>query len=82
MYTTGRVVSVEGTLLEDETNSEAEKLPVVSNKKIVFDEEVEEENKESHKDLVLSEVTEDNGSAIVYEANSSDSESDDSSESD
>lgn len=83
IYTTGRVVSVEGTLLEsEESNSEAEKLPVVSNKKIVFDEEVEEENKESHKDLVLSEVKEDNGSSIVYEANSSSSDSDDSDESD
>lgn len=83
IYTTGRVVSVEGTLLEsEENNSEAEKLPVVSNKKIVFDEEVEEENKESHKDLVLSEVKEDNGSSIVYEANSSSSESDDSGEND
>lgn len=83
IYTTGRVVSVEGTLLENEqNNSEAERLPVVSNKKIVFDEEVEEENKESHKDLVLSEVKEDNGSSIVYEANSSSSDSDDANESD
>lgn len=83
IYTTGRVVSVDGTLLEDESNnSEVEKLPVVSNKKIVFDEEVEEENKESHKDLVLPEVTEDNGSAVVYEANSSSSDSEESDESD
>lgn len=83
IYTTGRVVSVEGTLLEDEdSNSEVEKLPVVSNKKIVFDEEVEEENKENHKDLKLTEVTEENGSAIVYEANSSGSDSESGDESD
>lgn len=77
VYTTGRVVSVEGTLLEEGTDgsrSQVEQLPVVSNKKIVFDEEVEVENKESHKDLELSEVKEDNGSEIVYEKDSSDSD--------
>ncbi|GMM59097.1 DNA-directed RNA polymerase I subunit [Maudiozyma humilis] len=87
LFTTGRVVSIEGSLLTDEyaegdgTRSQVENLPVVSNKKIVFDEEVESENKESHKDLELSEVKEDNGSEIVYEENSS-SSSDDSSDSD
>lgn len=86
LYTTGRVVSIEGTLLTDEYSenngqrSQVENLPVVSNKKIVFDEEVESENKESHKDLELPEVKEDNGSEIVYEQNSS--SSDDSSDSD
>lgn len=87
LFATGRVVSIEGSLLTDEyaegdgTRSQVENLPVVSNKKIVFDEEVESENKESHKDLELSEVKEDNGSEIVYEENSS-SSSDDSSDSD
>ncbi|CCC70303.1 hypothetical protein NCAS_0E02330 [Naumovozyma castellii] len=88
VFTTGRVVSVEGTLQEhapassNQVRSQAENLPVVSNKKIVFDEEVEEENKESHKELELSDVKEDNGSAIVYEQNSSDSSDENSSDSD
>ncbi|SMN20732.1 similar to Saccharomyces cerevisiae YOR340C RPA43 RNA polymerase I subunit A43 [Maudiozyma saulgeensis] len=86
IFTTGRVVSVEGTLLEDsfmENNahrSQVANLPVVSNKKIVFDEEVESENKESHKELELPEVKENDGSEIVYEENTS--SSDDSSDSD
>ena len=86
IFTTGRVVSVEGTLLEDsfmENNahrSQVDNLPVVSNKKIVFDEEVESENKESHKELELPEVKENDGSEIVYEQNTS--SSDDSSDSD
>lgn len=86
IFTTGRVVSIEGTLLEDsfmENNahrSQVDNLPVVSNKKIVFDEEVESENKESHKELELPEVKENDGSEIVYEQNTS--SSDDSSDSD
>lgn len=83
IYTTGRVISVDGTLITNENeNSEVEKLPVVSNKKIVFDEEVEEENKESHKDLELTELKEPNGDKIVYEADSSEDDSSDSDESD
>ncbi|CCK70312.1 DNA-directed RNA polymerase I subunit RPA43 KNAG_0E00440 [Huiozyma naganishii CBS 8797] len=85
VYTTGRVVSVEGTLLDQNemtSKSEVENLSVISNKKIVFDEEVEEENKETHQELNLENVKEDNGSEIVYEANSSDSDSASSSDSD
>lgn len=83
IYTTGRVISVDGTLITDENeNSEVEKLSVVSNKKIVFDEEVEEENKESHKDLELTEIKEPNGDKIMYEADSSEDDSSDSDESD
>ncbi|SCU91051.1 LADA_0F07822g1_1 [Lachancea dasiensis] len=82
VYTTGKVVSLEGSLLEEQTGqarSPAENLPVVSNKKIVFDDEVSTENRESHKDLDLSKrVKEDNGEEIVYERNSSSSESSDS----
>ncbi|SCU80073.1 LAME_0B01508g1_1 [Lachancea meyersii CBS 8951] len=83
VYTTGKVVSLEGSLLEDENTgqyrSQAENLPVVSNKKIIFDDEVSTENRESHKDLELSKrVKEDNGEEIVYESNSSSSESSDS----
>ncbi|SCU82154.1 LAFA_0C09406g1_1 [Lachancea sp. 'fantastica'] len=78
VYTTGKVVSLEGSLLQDESmgenRSQAENLPVVSNKKIIFDDEVSTENRESHKDLELSKrVTEDNGEEIVYESNSSSS---------
>ncbi|CCD25205.1 DNA-directed RNA polymerase I subunit RPA43 NDAI_0E03880 [Naumovozyma dairenensis CBS 421] len=89
VHTTGRVVSVEGTLYtydggatNQNTRSQVENLPVVSNKKIVFDEEVEEENKVSHKELDLSAVREDDGSKIVYDQNSSDSSDDDSDDSD
>ncbi|AMD21067.1 HEL214Wp [Eremothecium sinecaudum] len=78
VYTTGRMVSLDGTLIGDDnvTKSQAENLPVVSNTKIIFDDEVSQENKESHKDLKLSVVTEDNGAEIVYEKDSSDSDSD------
>ncbi|CCE94258.1 DNA-directed RNA polymerase I subunit RPA43 TDEL_0H03990 [Torulaspora delbrueckii] len=83
VYTTGRVISVEGTLLaegnQDKERSQAENLPVVSNKKIVFDDEVSSENTASHKDLELPEVNEGNGEEIIYEENSdSDEESSDS----
>ncbi|SCU96283.1 LAMI_0F05996g1_1 [Lachancea mirantina] len=82
IYKSGRVVSVEGTLLTDGTSqarTPAENLPVVSNKKIIFDDEVSTENRESHKDLSLSKrVTEDNGEEIMYEKNSSDTSSSDS----
>ncbi|KAM3163268.1 Rpa43p [Lachancea thermotolerans] len=82
VYTTGRVVSLEGSLLDDkvgQARSPAESLPVVSNKKIIFDDEVSTENRESHRDLELSKrVKEDNGEEIVYEKNSSSSESSDS----
>ncbi|SCU84544.1 LANO_0C01662g1_1 [Lachancea nothofagi CBS 11611] len=82
VYTTGKVVSLEGSLLDDQSGqalSQAENLPVVSNKKIIFDDEVSTENRESHKDLDLSKrVKEDNGEEIVYEKNSSSSESSDS----
>lgn len=80
VYTTGRVISVEGSLIldgnEDKERSQAENLPVVSNKKIVFDDEVSAENRESHKELELPQVKEDNGEEIIYEENSdSDEES-------
>ncbi|CAG97892.1 DNA-directed RNA polymerase I subunit RPA43 [Kluyveromyces lactis] len=78
VYTTGRMVSLEGTLLDDSargSHSEAENLPVVSNKKIVFDDEVSKENTDSHKELELSVVKEDNGDEIIYEKDSSDSDS-------
>ncbi|AET39838.1 DNA-directed RNA polymerase I subunit RPA43 Ecym_5043 [Eremothecium cymbalariae DBVPG len=77
VYTTGRMVSLEGSLLNEDcaSRSQAENLPVVSNTKIVFDDEVFQENKESHKDLELSVVKEDNGDEIVYEKDSSDSDS-------
>lgn len=80
VYTTGRVVSVEGSLILDgneaKERSQAENLPVVSNKKIVFDDEVSAENRESHKELELPQVKEDNGEEIIYEENSdSDEES-------
>ena len=82
VYTTGKVVSLEGSLLDDkigQARSPAESLPVVSNKKIIFDDEVSTENRESHKDLELSKrVKEDNGEEIIYEKNSSSSESSDS----
>lgn len=79
VYTKGKVISVDGTLLTEEyensgVRSEVENLTVVSNKKIVFDEEVSTENKESHKDLELPEVKEDNGEELVYEQNSSESD--------
>ncbi|CEP64845.1 DNA-directed RNA polymerase I subunit RPA43 LALA0_S14e00584g [Lachancea lanzarotensis] len=82
VYTTGKVISLEGSLLQDEVpgqqnRSQAENLPVVSNKKIIFDDEVSTENKASHKDLELSKrVKEDNGEEIVYESNSSSSSGD------
>ncbi|EJS41526.1 rpa43p [Saccharomyces arboricola H-6] len=91
VHTTGRVVSVDGTLINDtdeegngynSSRSQAESLPIVSNKKIVFDDEVSTENKESHKELELPEVKEDNGSEIVYEENTSESDDDESSDSD
>ncbi|CDO95310.1 unnamed protein product [Kluyveromyces dobzhanskii CBS 2104] len=78
VYTTGRMVSLEGTLLDDSarpSHSEVENLPVVSNKKIVFDDEVSKENTDSHKELELSVVREDNGDEIVYEKDSSESDS-------
>lgn len=82
VYTTGKVVSLEGTLSSDHDGhprSQAENLPVVSNKKIIFDDEVSTENRESHKDLELSTIVkEDNGEEIMYERNSSDSDSSDS----
>ncbi|KAL3229702.1 DNA-directed RNA polymerase I subunit RPA43 [Nakaseomyces bracarensis] len=88
VYTTGRVISVEGTLLEDpsiwgqgQSRSPAEKLPVVSNKKIIFDDEVSAENKETHQELEIPDAKEDKEGEIVYEDNSSSSSSDDSSES-
>ncbi|CCH58249.1 hypothetical protein TBLA_0A04550 [Henningerozyma blattae CBS 6284] len=75
----GRVITVEGSLLKEQKDlSPAEKLPVISNKKITFDDEVSTENTESHKDLQLTEVKENNGAEIVYEENSS--EDDDSSD--
>lgn len=80
VYTTGRMVSLEGTLLADSdraSHSLVENLPVVSNKKIVFDDEVSKENTESHKEIELSVVKEDNGDEIVYEKDSSDSDSSD-----
>ena len=91
VHTTGRVVSVDGTLISDadeegngynSSRSQAESLPIVSNKKIVFDDEVSIENKESHKELDLPEVKEDNGSEIVYEENTSESDDGESSDSD
>lgn len=73
IYTTGRVISVEGTLLTDphgnKDRSQAENLPVVSNKKIIFDDEVSAENRESHKELQLPKMNEDNGEEIIYEDN-------------
>ncbi|AEY96594.1 FADR377Wp [Eremothecium gossypii FDAG1] len=77
VYTAGRMVSLEGSLLsEGYHRSQAENLPVVSNTKIIFDDEVSQENKESHKDLELSVLKEDNGDEIMYEKDSSDSDSD------
>lgn len=82
VFTTGKMVSLEGTLLKDgagQSRSQVESLPVVSNKKIVFDDEVSTENRESHKDLELSTVVkEDNGEEIIYEKDSSDSDTSDS----
>lgn len=81
VYTAGRMVSLEGTLLADSaraSHSDVENLPVVSNKKIVFDDEVSKENTDSHKELELSIVKEDNGDEIVYEKDSSESDSSDS----
>lgn len=84
IHTTGRVISVEGTLLPDANDfkdrSEAENLPVVSNKKIVFDDEVSTENRESHRDLDLPEIKENNGEEVVYEDNSDSDEESSSSE--
>ncbi|GAV53689.1 hypothetical protein ZYGR_0AK01910 [Zygosaccharomyces rouxii] len=77
VYTSGRVVSVEGTLLDqpDEGDgSQAQNLSVVSNKKVTFDDEVSTGNRESHKDLDLPKMKEDNGEEVVYERDS-DSES-------
>lgn len=87
IYTTGRVISIEGTLFinDNEINIEltdAEKLPVVSNKKIVFDDEVSIENTQSHKELNLPEVKEDNGEEVVYEQNTSEDSDESSSDSD
>ncbi|QLQ81702.1 hypothetical protein HG537_0F04630 [Torulaspora globosa] len=74
VYTTGRVISIEGSLILDgneaKERSQAENLPVVSNRKIVFDDEVSTENRESHKELDLPEMKEDNGEEIIYEQNS------------
>lgn len=80
VYTTGKMVSLEGTLIKDSniSGSRIHNLPVVSNKKIIFDDEVSQENKESHKDLELSVVKEANGDEIVYEKDSSESDSSDS----
>ncbi|CCE64482.1 hypothetical protein TPHA_0H02790 [Tetrapisispora phaffii CBS 4417] len=88
VFTKGRVISIDGTLLTDNyengdasvnnlngVSSEIENLPVVSNKKIIFDEEVSAENTESHKDLELPEVK-DSGEQLVYEENSSGSDED------
>ena len=95
VYTSGKMISIDGTLLSEEeadsnnhnTNSlnhfsnskgrnPVDSLPVVSNKKIVFDDEVSQENKESHKDLHLSKMEDTNGEEVVYEANESSSSSD------
>lgn len=88
VYTTGRVISVDGTLLDDpsiwgqgQSRSPAEKLPVVSNKKIIFDDEVSAENKETHQELEIPEPNENKEGEILYEENSSESSSDDSSDS-
>lgn len=82
IYTTGRVVSVEGTLLQEQGNerSQVEKLPVISNKKVVFDDEVSQDNKESHKelDIPISENSND-GTSLVYEQDSSSTSSEQSS---
>ncbi|EDO15791.1 hypothetical protein Kpol_1040p4 [Vanderwaltozyma polyspora DSM 70294] len=81
IYTKGKVVSIDGTLVNDtydknSLNSQVENLTVVSNKKIVFDEEVSTENKESIKELELPEVKENDGEELVYEQNTSDSDED------
>lgn len=86
VYTTGKVVSVEGTLLADQgqqcDRSPAQNLSVVSNRKVVFDDEVSTENRESHKDLELPEMKEDNGEEIIYEGNSDSDSTSSSSDSD
>lgn len=75
LYTAVKMVSLEGTLLDEVSTarSRVENLPIVSNTKIVFDDEVCQENKDSHKDLKLSVITEQNGDEILYEKDSSDS---------
>ncbi|KAH3902861.1 related to DNA-directed RNA polymerase I subunit RPA43 [Saccharomycodes ludwigii] len=100
IFTTGKLISLDGTLLtlygdgskssdininantgndktmDNQKNMSAQNLPVVSNKKIVFDDEVSTENRESHKELDLPKIEKENGEEVVYEDNASSSDND------
>ncbi|OBA27992.1 hypothetical protein HANVADRAFT_1078, partial [Hanseniaspora valbyensis NRRL Y-1626] len=73
--TNGKMVSIEGSLIlteELEDKNRVENLAVVSNKKIVFDEEISKDNESAHKDLKLSKMENNEGEEIVYASDSED----------
>ncbi|KAL6927405.1 hypothetical protein ACO0SA_003703 [Hanseniaspora valbyensis] len=73
--TNGKMVSIEGSLIlteELEDKNRVENLAVVSNKKIVFDEEISKDNESAHKDLELSKMENNEGEEIVYASDSED----------
>lgn len=71
--TNGKMVSIEGSLIlsdELEDKNKVENLAIVSNKKIVFDEEISKDNESAHKDLELSKMENNEGEEIVYASDS------------
>ncbi|XBW38269.1 hypothetical protein QEN19_003858 [Hanseniaspora menglaensis] len=71
--TNGKMVSIEGSLIltdELEDKNKVENLAIVSNKKIVFDEEISKDNESAHKDLELSKMENNEGEEIVYDSDS------------
>ncbi|KAL6935395.1 related to DNA-directed RNA polymerase I subunit RPA43 [Hanseniaspora guilliermondii] len=76
LKTSGKMVSIEGSLIFDDnslSNDNVNNLTIVSNKKIVFDDEVSKTNQDAHKDLSLSKMENNDGNEIIYENSKSES---------
>ena len=79
------MVSIEGSLIFGDnalSNDNVNNLTIVSNKKIVFDDEVSKTNQDAHKDLSLSKMENNDGNEIIYEDSKSESSNHDSDSSD
>lgn len=85
LKTSGKMVSIEGSLIFGDnalSNDNVNNLTIVSNKKIVFDDEVSKTNQDAHKDLSLSKMENNDGNEIIYEDSKSESSNHDSDSSD
>ncbi|GMM41318.1 hypothetical protein DAHU10_022190 [Hanseniaspora uvarum] len=76
------MVSIEGSLIfgdNAKSNNNVNNLTIVSNKKIVFDDEVSKTNQDAHKDLTLSKIENNDGSEVIYDESKSEQSKDDNS---